>query len=535
LSCQRGTLSKSVFREQDLYYQIGIQAQYSGDRAKSINALSQRASISDRTIALGVDRKGYLIYSTQEIIQLENELVTIAKVMATTFHTDPCVSDFRSLVSKQKGNTLSEEQRASIECIMNSKAFCILQGSAGTGKSFSMKTIKQVYERHNQTVFGACIAKIAADNLQMETGIKSGTIAKLLADSKAGKHPLRFINVLVIDEAGQVGCKQMHSILKLAKESQTKVILVGEDKQLDAIELGGVLKFLSQPEIIGTSRIQTIRRQNELWARQVVANFRDGNALVALQELSKRSLITIAQSHQLAIMQLVKKWKSYVVSNPHKEAIVLAQKWSDVDSISSQLRAHFKKCGEVEDDLIEIKCSVSGRTMIQAFAVGDRVRFTKNDYKLGVSNGTFGKVMKISIGGEQYNLQIKCNDSTTVTINNQNYTDENGNFPLIHAYAMTVYSSQGITVNGSTFILYNSYMGREATYVAGSRHKDNSYFFFNSKDVDYLSTGKKISTNSRLEEYAKMMNFRSKHKLAIEYLDNHVNEKLIPKNHEIQH
>ncbi|KOY36928.1 MobF family relaxase [Vibrio parahaemolyticus] len=515
------TQNKSIFREQDLYQNIAKQAQLSGDRAANIVTLSFRALSSDRAIILGLDQKENMLLSTSEIIYLEKDLIKLAKKMVTLYHPAPTESDFL-ITSYSKSDmtikgALSEEQIIALQNACNNKKLSILQGSAGSGKSFSMKALRKAYEKSRQRVKGACIAKLAADNLENETGIKSQTIAKLLSDSELGKYPLKDIDVLVIDEAGQIGAKQMHSILSQAIKSNTKIVLVGEDKQLDAIEHGGVLSYLSRPDVIGTSRIETIRRQKDLWARQVVTNFRDGNALAALYELHKRDLVTIASSHDEAISQLVDRWKIYISQNKEKNAVVLAQKWTEVDQISRQLRKYYQEHGKVHKENIVVKCSVSGKVMTLPFSVGERVRFTKNDYRLGVTNGSFGQVEHIETVGKGFTFYVRLEDSRLVSVDESNYVDEFGNLPLIHAYAMTVYSSQGITVNGSTFILYNSHMGREATYVAGSRHKDHSHFFMNSKDVDFSIECDRITEKMRLDLFAQYMSRESKSRLAIEY------------------
>jgi ATP-dependent exoDNAse (exonuclease V) alpha subunit len=48
-----------------------------------------------------------------------------------------------------------------------------------------------------------------------------------------------------VDEAGLIGTFQMKALLQVAHKSMTKVVLVGEDKQLQSISHGGVLKYLS--------------------------------------------------------------------------------------------------------------------------------------------------------------------------------------------------------------------------------------------------------------------------------------------------
>jgi hypothetical protein len=77
-----------------------------------------------------------------------------------------------------------------------------------------------------------------------------------------------------------------------------------------------------------------------------------------------------------------------------------------------------------------------------------------------------------------------------------------------------------VTVDGDTFILYNSNMGRDSTYVTGSRHRDNGHFFINQKEIDFLvnPTGDNVLHDVRLSKLAELMRREQHSSLAIESL-----------------
>lgn len=74
-----------------------------------------------------------------------------------------------------------------------------------------------------------------------------------------------------------------------------------------------------------------------------------------------------------------------------------------------------------------------------------------------------------------------------VHISPSNYKAENGRFPLALGYALTVYASQGTTIDGNVYVYWTAGMDRANTYVAGSRHKGLCYWFENEKELDLLS------------------------------------------------
>jgi ATP-dependent exoDNAse (exonuclease V) alpha subunit len=517
------TTIRPTFREQDLYLNLARQAQLTGDNATNINCLAEQSIASSQVIQLGNDFKGNQLYTTLAVIQSEKKMVKLAKLLSSSTHSAPSEEIIKqAILAKQSqcGYSLSEEQAEAICTACTSQQLAILQGSAGAGKSVSMEVLRSAYKAMGCRVLGACIAKVAANNLEKETGIRSMTIAMLIKEIDLGKRTLTDTGVLVIDEAGQVGARQMLILLEAAKATNTKIVLVGEDKQIDAIERGGVLKYLSRPDIVGTSRIETIRRQNTKSARKVVMDLRDGNSKAALDSLNKSKLVNFSSSHESAIQQLVNKWKNYTEHHPEKPAVVLAQRWKEVESISKQLREVNQKRGLVGYENIELKCVVSNKPMTQLFSVGERVRFAKNDYKIKVSNGSLGTVLGIERVQEKTRLHIKLDNGLEVSIDPEIYQNEDGLLPLVHAYAMTVYSSQGVTVDGDTFVLYNSNMGRASTYVAGSRHRDNCHFFVNQKDIDFLvsPTRDNVSQENRLSKLAERMRREQCSSLAIERL-----------------
>ena len=53
-------------------------------------------------------------------------------------------------------------------------------------------------------------------------------------------------DVLVIDEAGMVGSRQMERVLSAAQKVRAKVVLVGDPEQLQAIEAGAAFRALAE-------------------------------------------------------------------------------------------------------------------------------------------------------------------------------------------------------------------------------------------------------------------------------------------------
>ncbi|MGL6366406.1 MobF family relaxase [Aeromonas veronii] len=501
----------AVFRAQDLYQLVAEKLQCFCLPAAEIQTFTASLLADDELIPIGIDEKHSQLFTTRQMLRVERELVDVAKVLFTRNKLRLTTTSLQTAITLQEkscGYQLTQEQRVALMDICCNGDLAILQGSAGAGKSSTMAVLRHAYQSSNHHVIGASIAKRAADNLQEESGIPSFTVAKLLNDSERGRNNFSTADVLVIDEAGQIGTRQLHSLLHIAAENNVKVILVGEDKQLDAIEHGGCLRYLSRQ--LNCSRIETIKRQRESWAREAVMQLRDGKAKAALEAFQQRGLLNFCSNAHETKSSMVHSWNQFRLANPERSTLLLAQKWADVNLLSNQVRTILQAEGSVGLNEVEVDCIVSEHRCKYKFAAGDRIKFCKNDYRLQVSNGTFGTIRYVKANDGRIDFGVDLNDGRYITFNNLDYKNEDGRLPISLGYALTVYASQGITIDGDVFVCWTNGMDRANSYVAGSRHKDNCHWFFNNQEVDTMTVQHNELNNkevARINAIAKVMSF----------------------------
>lgn len=480
------TEQKATFTEQELFYLVGVKASHCGVNALEAQAFAELILENESAISLSREEIYAPRYTTQEVLLTEKLMIDDARFLASQHSI--VIQEHQALhaiqaAEKQLGFGFDKEQQAAIQYSLQSGDFCITQGSAGAGKTTLMMAVKIAYESKGLRILGASIAKKAADNLLEETGIDSHTIASYLKQIEDGLHPLKKADVLVIDEAGLIPSTDLQAILYEARSSNCKLILTGEDKQLDAINRGGALRYLSRPEILGTQRIETIRRQKQIWAKQVVADLRDGRSESALHTLDEKGCLHWGETKDEAKTALIHDWHHYQKAHPDKQTLILAQEWKDVKVLSEAIRSIHINEGRVGKENIPLVCSVADKPFHYEFSIGDRVKFCRNDYRsLQVSNGTLGTIKQIENIKNDTRLTVEIDDNRTVTFLASEYSDDIG-MNLCHAYALTVFSAQGTTVNGNTFTLYSGQMDRANTYVALSRHKDESHLYVNRLEM----------------------------------------------------
>jgi conjugative relaxase-like TrwC/TraI family protein len=231
--------SKSSFTQQEIYRQANELAQCSTEGA-DIAELVGRSFIDDeKTIEIGFDSKGRQLFTTASILEMENKLISIAKDLTSKESFYLTENIIKSNIEKHHFQ-LSEEQQEAVHQACQPNCFSILQGSAGAGKSASMDVVRKIYQQSGYQVIGASIAKSAANNLALEAHIQTHTIAKLIKDAESKRITLSN-KLILIDEAGQVSTKDLLKLIELSTQHDCKLLLVGEDKQLDAIEHAGAL------------------------------------------------------------------------------------------------------------------------------------------------------------------------------------------------------------------------------------------------------------------------------------------------------
>ena len=238
-------------------------------------------------------------------------------------------------------------------------------------------------------VRGVALSGIAVENLESGSGIASRTIASLEHGWQQGRDLLTSRDVLVIDEAGMVGTRQLERVLSRAAEAGAKVVLVGDPQQLQAIEAGEA--FRSIHERHGGAEIAEVRRQREGWQRDAtrdLANSKAGNALGAYRS---HGMVHEAQTREQARGDLIERWKRDWQASPEKNPDHPHPNQRRGPRTNQAARERMRAAGDLGD---EVRVTVERGE--RHFSSGDRVMFLQNKRGLGVKNGTLGTVEQVS-------------------------------------------------------------------------------------------------------------------------------------------
>ncbi|MCF6303739.1 MAG: AAA family ATPase, partial [Rhodobacteraceae bacterium] len=171
-------------------------------------------------------------YSTQEFLSIKATLSADARVMTSSSikpvsrkHVEAAIAKENATLQRSAGASLSAEQETAIQHILGTRQLSCVIGLAGTGKSTMLSAARHAWEKQGLKVIGAALSGKAADGLETASGIKSRTLASLEYSWKNGYDLLTQNSVLVIDEAGMVGTKQLARFVSAAKKAGTTLVL----------------------------------------------------------------------------------------------------------------------------------------------------------------------------------------------------------------------------------------------------------------------------------------------------------------------
>lgn len=492
------TATETVIEDRHL---IGTILEHCQGRSMTVDdaiAMAVASRKSERLIELtGNDqtKTRELVFATPEIIDMERQIVRIAVRRRAEGQRIP--DDLIEKAIARKG-TISDEQAELVRHALNGDGISIVEGSAGTGKSFSLGTAAEAARDAGLRVWVTAPSHQAVSVIAKDTDTdqtQSAVLRSFLNRISDPEHKQRIRlsqdDVVIVDEAGMVGTKEMNELIKETAKAGAKVILSGDTQQLKPVAPGSPLRLIS--ETIGTERINQIRRQKVDWQRQASQHFASGDVEQAVNAYASHDRIVIGEGQGLRNM-LIEDYLGDVRRNPTGTRMVLARTHNEVKALNTDLRNLLRQEGQIAGSDIDVEAMSRGqkpKAGSLALATGDRLIFGEN-----IRAGAAGNMIR---NNDVATVRAVCRDNTdgepVVTLafdrgfevttrwsDLERLSRSKGNEPdtrplrVQHAYAVTVHSAQGASVDRS-YVLNAAGMDRESLYVGMTRHKEDCHLY----------------------------------------------------------
>jgi conjugative relaxase-like TrwC/TraI family protein len=433
------TATASTFARPDVLVALGAGLTSAG--RVELEALADRF-LAERAVSVVADRAlEERRWSTPDLLAVEHRLVTTAT--GRTGEQTAVVSHEAVREALAAHWTAGADQRAMVRDVcQGGHGVALVVGRAGTGKTFALGIARHAWQLDGYRLLAAAPTGIATLSLQGEGFEDVATCDQLLADLDRGHEQLDPRTVLVVDEAGMLGSRKLGRLLEHAHQAQAKVVLVGDDRQLAAIDAGGGFRALRLR--LGASELTENRRQHQAWEREALDLVRSGLVEEAVAAYQAHDRVVAADSKPAATLALLQHWWAawqQADHDPAQEVIVLAARRTEVDRLNTACQELLAARGRLGAERLQVED--------RQLAIGDRVVCGHNAIsELGVANGSRGTITALDPRARSLTIRLDGTDGREVSLP-RSYLDGRGggerNRRVDLAYATTGHRAQGLT------------------------------------------------------------------------------------------
>ena len=371
-------------------------------------------------------------------------------------------------------DSLNEDQQLAVKnsFLYN---FSVINGKAGTGKTFVISNIIQAFTSIGLVVGCAAPTGKAARRMETMTGFHASTIHRLLNyNSKSYGYnidnKLQDYDVIIIDEFSMVDIKLAYALFSSLSDN-TKVIIVGDYNQLPPIGVGNIFYDIitfneyTKDKIKITELKEIVRQAGNLKKNSVdILNGTMSEIETDDWKITFNDYFSEAKTIATVIADRMKDCKKYIGYDSNDIQIIVPMKngYSGM-FVLNKIIQHTIQLYKYGVDI-----PVSENQYEQIFYLHDRVIQTTNDYNIDVMNGTLGNIKYISDDGD---ITIAFEDNKTIEYEKNDERLKN----VMLAYVLTIHKTQGsefpcviVAIHSSQQIMLN----KNLLYTAVTRSKE---------------------------------------------------------------
>lgn len=361
--------------------------------------------LSHEDLCPHIEADGKRLYTSPDLLQAENDIVETAKRMAARqdahilqMKPDEIVRSFNDFVQEVKGRPLrdADEINEAVSALMKPGNVQILNGPPGAGKSIVCLGVAYGVLSHMETpphlVATAPSNSAAASLYDGMQFVANAVSEKSKSDCRVSGAPLKDViknlqegkirtgSVLVVDEAGLMGTRDMASLLKAADKAEAKLILVGDNRQIPPVPAGNGFDLLISyvPEVPQHNMTQITRqeRPSEAKASEMIRNGLADKAMdfyAAQTYEDGAKALTFRYNAEHVHQALIEDFVSFTVSEEtcSRSSAILAVNEEAAGELNKKVRKSLKEAGVITRTR-EIKAKDGSRIDL---GVGDVVMF----------------------------------------------------------------------------------------------------------------------------------------------------------------
>ena len=305
------------------------------------------------------------------------------------------------------GGPLTKGQKDAVKLILSAKDRTVgVQGYAGTGKTAMLNRARALAEKKDWRMIGLAPSASAAQTLASEAGIGTETLQRFLARNagvaegrltEEGAKAMRAAferTILVVDEGSLASTVQARDLLRIANEIRIpRVVLVGDAKQLDAVDAGTPCAQL-QAAGMKTATMDEIVRQRDPVLKEAVEASLKGDIETAFEKLGGN----VAEVKPDNIAGAVAARWLRLSPEIRENTGIMAPSHELRQAINGHIRERLARDGTVHGPALHAQRLVSKgytnaeKALAGNYAAGDVVVFHRPYKRLGVEKGSERRV-----------------------------------------------------------------------------------------------------------------------------------------------
>ena len=380
--------------------------------------------------------------------------------------------------------SVAEEQKAALRHVSGAAAVSVLEAGAGTGKTTTAKALVEIARRSGIQVIGLAPSWVAADELGASTGIPAQAIAKWRHDrAREAGASLGPDTLVLVDEAGMVGTKDLAAILSAAEAGGARVVLMGDRRQLASVAGASALRAVI--DVLGRhATLSEVRRQAVPWQRAASVLMARGEVEAGLRAYARHGCIELVAGAAAVQARALALWSEARARHGADAVLMVTRRNRDAAELNRGARALLRAEGTLTGPDVEVVArDRENRPRALGLAVGDRVRFGESLSQHGIRNGTRATVEAIGAdAGGELRLRVRLEDGRRVEDAYAAFVPVRAlrarqaqSWPRISlGYAGTAYAVQGRTCEATIYCEVTAGDAREL-YVGLTRHRQEAH------------------------------------------------------------
>ncbi|KIJ03883.1 conjugative relaxase [Xanthomonas citri pv. fuscans] len=349
-------------------------------------------------------------YTTQKALAREKAILAIERTGRGAIEP---IMTAAAVKTALEGTALNAGQRSAVETIVSTKnRFVGIQGDAGTGKTYTVNQAVALIKQASAVSEGYRTVALAPYGNQVKAlkneGLEAHTLASFL---RTKDKPIDGKTIIVLDESGVVGARQMEQVMRVVEKAGARMVLLGDTKQTEAIEAGKPFAQLQQ-DGMQTARISEIQRQKDHELKTAVEHAAEGRVTPSLAHIKHvEELKEPIERHRAIVNDYIQ-----LTEPERRETLIVAGTNQARREINRMVRESLDLTGKGRefDTLTRVDMTQAQRRFAPSYQPGMVIQPEKDDQKAGLTRGETYRVKEALPGNA---LVLQRQDGTTTTIN----------------------------------------------------------------------------------------------------------------------